>query len=180
MKNFTEEIVLKLSCVTFMQKECIAALLCEHLDEFKDLYFEDVMEKYIDRIIKKGEEGCAENYDFCVVAHSPNIEKKHRIVVAVQLKMHPPKEDEMVPSELEEAFEMYHEEKMKVEDDTVLHCYGFCFYLDPPKELQDRTIRLKMNVCTTDGNNLMGENRCNAFIVYLGDKPKEEVLSRIH
>ncbi len=39
MKNFTEEIVLKLSCVTFMQKECIAALLCEHLDEFKDLYF---------------------------------------------------------------------------------------------------------------------------------------------
>lgn len=180
MKNLTEKIILKLSCGTFMQKECIAALLCEHLDEFENVYFEDVMENYLDKIIKKGEEGCAKNYDFCVVAHSPNISKKHKIVVAVQLKMHPPKEDEMVPSELEEAFEMYHEEKMKVDDDTILRCYGFCFYLDPPKELQDRTIRLKMNICTADGNNLMGENRCNAFIVYLGDQPKEEVLSKIH
>ena len=50
MKNLTEEIILKLSCGTFMQKECIAALLCEHLDEFENVYFEDVMENYLDKI----------------------------------------------------------------------------------------------------------------------------------
>ena len=180
MKNLTEEIILKLSCNTFIQKECIAALMCEHLDEFNDVYFEEVMEKYIDKIIKKGEEGCTEDYDFCVEARTPNIEEKHKIVVGVQIKMCPQEESGMLPTELTDAVNLFHEEKMRIEDDIILRCYGFCFYLDPPKKLQDQTIRLKANLCNADGKNLMEPNKCNAFIVYLGDRPKEEVLSKIH
>lgn len=180
-ENLIEEVILKFACETFMKKECIAALLCEHLDEYDGLYFEDVRDIYIDNVFRNSKDGCIDDYDFCVVAHSPNIEEKHRITVGVKIKMSPQDGSGILPNELIDAFHLFHEEKMRIEDETILHCYGFCFYLDPPEKLQNNTVRMNSNIRSIDtGENLLKKDRCDAIVVYLGDNPTDNTSIQLH
>ena len=181
MNNLAEQLFLDFAYKTMMEKKNVAALMCEHLQEFEDMYLETVMEKCIDKIIND-EESCSENYNFYVVAHSPNITKKHKIIVGIQIKMSPGNDDEMIPVELSDVHRLYFEERIKMQEKDILRFYGICFYLDPPKKLQNHTVRLRTNIRNINGRDILGQDRCDAIIIYLGDDPEDEkkISSKLH
>ena len=173
MNNLAEKLFIDFACETMMEKKSVAALMCEHLQEFEDMYLETVMEKCIDKIVSD-EKNCSEKYNFYVLAHSPNITKKHKIIVGIQIKMSPGSDDEMIPVELSDVHQLYFDEKTRMQEEEILRCYGICFYLDPPKKLQNHTVRLRTNFRNMNGSNLLGQDRCDAVVIYLGDIPEEE------
>ena len=174
MKYQLEETVLKICRDMFAKKEFLACLMCEHLHEFRGMHSDDVMDclqtEPLIRSVSVQSEEKTETLDIYVTARSPQMEKPNKIVICAQVKMAPQESVNIVPAEMELALRLYYQEKFKMnDDDQLLYCHAFWIYMDPPKELKNKTVHMEAHLHDMKHGDLLKEDRCDAILVYLGD-----------
>lgn len=185
MIHLSKETILKISRDMFSNKEFLAGLMLEHLTEFEGMHPEKIIseciksEPLVNEVpISSKENG--ETYDIYLVAESPQLEENNKIVICVQLGISPDKTNEIIPMELSLAHQLYYEEKQKLEDDCILRCYAIWIYLDPPFNMQNKTVHMRTNVHDMNGNDMLKRDACDAVIVYLGDQPEETDMKKLN
>lgn len=153
----------------YATKAFLASLLCEHAKEFKGMYVEEVKRCIHDVQVssKKVYQTDRDTYDIYFTLSSPLLEYDHEIVVCVEIRLTPTKSNGKLPFEMEHTLHMHLERKMECKEKKI-KSYSFWFYLDPPIEEQHTNVRYAATI-NSIGNEYFDDERCEVFIMNLGD-----------
>ena len=160
----------------FSKKEFLCELVQEHLDEFKGMECDDIMDCFLGEVqvdkksvfLPFSEENGKFNYGIYFKMISPKLEYPHEIICVLEIRE---KEDVLRPSEIPAcaglSLLMMLQAKEENEGRNISErCYGFYFYADPSFHLKGTQNKYNLHI-RSQNKNLLNNNCCTGIEIYI-------------
>ena len=162
----------------FADKRNLAELVSSHLEEFKGMSIEEIMDCFLGepQIRKKKVylpfyEEKEMKYDIYFKMISPRLDYSHEIVCAIEFRG---KEDYLRPGELPAVAGMslllfMQSKEENLNKSVSERCYGFYIYLEAREDLWGRENRFNVHI-KVEKKDLLSEHACVGTEIYLENK----------